>query len=283
MRSLPLAIAALLLAPLTAASATAAVDWRAAACADEADEAAPIAGAHTVVSSQVSSISQLPGVKITSERLDFSGVTCELLHVSGELPAGAQVGASSYTYTTYVHLVVDGIDRGEVEAHQAFGGSTGLYSDEGAEEPGMPDPSNLLSAVAYRPVESGVMPTSASIPPDWQGKPYTATYVRSEWTATFGGRSLVSKAFDRTAATDRAARAASTKAIARSNSAYAARAAEIKGSAMSSSWKQDELEEAAATRSASIKLARKTLRLALRGQRLVKQRFNKTSSGSLLP
>ncbi len=284
MRPMTLALAALLLAPLSPiapAGAAEETDWRAAACADKASADAPIAGTQTVGASQVTRVPELPGVRITAERLDFSGVTCELLHATGALPAGAEVTAASYSYTTIVHLVVDGIDLGEVEAHQSTGSSTQLYSPDGPEKLGMPDPSELFTAIAYRPVESGVFPVSASIPPDWQGKPYTATYLRSEWSASFNGRALFATSFNRTPSTDRAARAASTKQIARAKATYAARANEIKNSGMSTGWKKKELAEAATTRSASIKIAHKTLRLALRGQRLAERNFKRGYSGIL--
>lgn len=279
-------VCSMLLAPLVATSpagAESGSDWRTDACLEAAEPEAPIAGTGTVVASAVTRLADLPGVKLTSERLDFSGVTCELLYVSGKVPLGAAVSGSGYTYTTYATLVVDGIDRGVSEQRELSGGSTGLYEFPDEDMAGMPQPSELFAAVTYRNVESGTVPALPGIPADWQGKPYTATYTRSDWTATFDGKALVEKEFHATRATDQAARVLATKQIARADSTYAKRAAEIKRSGMSSSWKRDELAEAAATRRSTVALARKTFRLALSGQRLVNRRFHAEYAGTLTP
>lgn len=288
MRFLTLGLSALLLAPLAAAAPSAAApsaaapDWRAEACAEAGEPDVSITGAGAIVNSSATRVAELPGMKLTNERLDFSGVKCELLYVSGDVPAGAS-GSYGYTYTAYADLVVDTTPRGESEYKQSSGGSTNFYFSSDSSLIGTPSPREVIAAIAYPVTESGVFPTSPFLPPDWQGKPYTSTYTRSAWDVTLNGKALAEKSFKRSDATDRAARAASVRNIAKAKASYVEAVAAIKRGSASAAEKKAELAQAKRTQSSSIALATKTLRLALKGTKLVPRAFKKTYSGALLP
>lgn len=286
MRTLSLGLSTLLLAsfaaaaPAAGAPSAAAPDWRAEACAEAGQPDVSITGTGAIVNSSATRVAELPGMTLTNERLDFSGVKCELLYVSGDVPAGAS-GSYGYMYTTYADLVVDATPRGETEYKQSSGGSTSFYFSSDSSLIGTPSPREVIAAIAYPATESGVFPASPFLPPDWQGKPYTSAYTRSAWDVTVRGKALAEKSFKRTEATDRAARAASVRNIAKAKASYAETVAQIKSGSSSAPERKAELAQAKRTQSASIALAKKTLRLALKGTKLVPGKFKKTYSGAL--
>ncbi|HXH80710.1 hypothetical protein [Nocardioides sp.] len=288
MRSIALTSAILgvsLLVPITSAAtagdAPEARDWRATACIEEPGLDVTVSGAHTVVTRQVTPVAEVPGMTLRVDRLDFSGVTCELFYVRGAIPAGAAVSLARNSFCTYTRWVLNGVDEGEGASCTSFAGPTSLYPSTSYVD--VPNNVMLAAAVTYRPHESGVLTAEPGMPPELVDAPYSVTYVRSEWFATLAGKTLVKRPFERTNATDKAAQASYEKRAARAARIHAVRVADIRASDRPEVWKRRQLVKAAAVRSESMSLARRTYRLAEQGVRLVKKRFSGTYTGTVHP
>lgn len=239
------------LAPVTIAPAAAATDWRQSACKQQpagVAEEVPVSGTGTVVSTTVTRVRPLAGVKVVAERLDFSGVTCDLLYVTGTLPAGARVTETGYAHEVWADLIVGDVQQDPIPAPSHFGFGTGWFGE--SEVAGVPRNVALIDAVAFRAVETGTIPDEPGVPTEWKGDPYTITHLRTDWRVDIAGSRLVRKTFTVTAATKVAAE------------------------------RRLQRQLRAARTAAQRQAARKTYRLALRGIKLVRRKFDVELAGS---
>ena len=277
-----LVAAALLLplVPLTAGSAAvAAADttgWRAAACTDQGTTEDATSGPSTRVASSLVPVDDVPGVHVGFDRLDFSGVTCEVLYVKGELPRGASVSVVRNSWCARFDYALDGVHQEAGGSCSSLAGPTRLFTDGWYD---VPDDVQLLVVETFRAHESAVLTAEPGMPPELVGATMTADHQGSSWSVTLAGTALLRRAFERSAATDREARAVHAVQVARAERAYDLRVAEVEGTGRSQGWKEWQIARAAADRKEAVALAAKRLRLALDGIRLV--RVRSSQSGAL--
>lgn len=285
MRSLILAaaLAATMFTPPTAATAAETASgsqgWRSAACSDQGMTEDATSGPSTLVASSLVPVDDLPGVRVGVDRLDFSGVTCEVLYVQGGLPRGASVSVVRNTWCARFDHALDGVHRDEGWSCASSAGPTRLYEGGGWYQ--APDDVHVLVVETYRAHESEVLTAEPGMPPELVGATMTTDHTESSWTVTLAGTTQVRRAFERSAATDRKARAVHAVQVARAWRAYEQRVAEIEGTGRSRGWKEWQIDRAIAVRKEAVALAAKRLRLALDGFRLVSRELRSSHSGAL--
>ena len=281
---LPALLCAALLASSSASSAPGvaaeARDWRATACSDSPGADVAVSGQPTVVSRVVTPVAELRGAEIRVDRLDFSGVTCELLYVRAAAGRNAGVRVRSNSLCVRSDVAVNGVlEDQQSESCSAQAGPFRLFDDSSDDE--VPDDVGLVTLTTYRPFESEVLQAEPGMPPEMVGSTITATHVSTRWAMELGGETLVKQRFDSTRATDRAAREAYARQVARAQRAHSRRVDDIERSGRSEGWKQWRLAEAAAARAEAMAHARKTQRLALRGVRLVRHTVDAQYAGTV--
>lgn len=284
MRSLILAaaLAATMVTPPTAASAAETASgsqgWRAAACSDQGTTEDATSGPSTLVASSIVPVDDLPGVHVGVDRLDFSGVTCEVLYVQGGLPRGASVRVVRNSWCARFDYALDGVPRDEGWSCASLAGPTRLYKDGGYPAP---DDVHVMVVETFRAHESEVLTAEPGMPPELVGATMTADHTGSSWSVTLAGTTQVRRAFERSAVTDRKARAAHAVQVAHAERAYEQRVTEIEDASRSRGWKEWQIGRAAADRKEAVALAAKRLRLALDGFRLVSRELRSSLSGAL--
>ncbi|WP_210650900.1 hypothetical protein [Nocardioides sp. SYSU D00065] len=283
MRILTLAavLAASMLVPSTAAAAAPAPkDWRAAACTDGGTVEDAPSGPSTRVARSLVPVDGLPGVRVGVDRLDFTGVTCEVLYVRGALPRGASVKVVRNSSCRGFDYALDGVPQEEGRSCSSTAGPLRLYSGGWYD---VPNNVEVLGVEAFRGHETEVIGAEPGLPPELVGATVSTVHTGSWWSVTLSGTSLARREFVRSRATDRAARAAYTRQVARAARVYEQRVAEIEESGRSQAWKEWQTDRAATVRNESVALARKKRRLALEGVRLVTRELEGTYSGTLPP
>lgn len=227
----------------TAATASAAGDWRAAACADDDKDLAT--GSYAVAQVLTQPVKQVPSLTVTAERLVFAnGARCDLLSLDGPVPVGKELTGYGSEMTVLGQLVVGGVDQGEMSSTRAVSGYGGSSPIARARH-------LVLGAEVFPAVESGTVPDSPTVPAGWRNQPYTSTHTRTTFTATVNGATGKKKTFTVTPATKAAAKRRLDVALA--------------------------LADTAAERRA----ARQTYRLALQGVRYVMKTFRFDWSGEI--
>ena len=288
MRTLTFAavLVATLLAPTAAGAADpSSEDWRANACRDPAPpgppEQAAATGPSTLVASSRVPVDGLPGVQVGVDRLDFSGVICEVLYVDGALPRDAVVDVTSKSWCAAFDRTLDGKDEGKSDYCSGSVGSTRLYS------PGVlhdaPTHVQVLSVSTFRGRHSEVLEAGAGVPPKYSGATFTSDHTGSSWKVALAGTTAVRREFDRSRVTDRAARAAYGRQVTRAARVFEERVAKIERTGRSRGWKAWQVQEARDVRKRSLALARKRQRLALEGIRLIVRDFRSNHRGTLPP
>lgn len=294
MRTLTLTalVAAALLTPTAAQAAEPAGtlpadDWRATACTEVVDlgpsgpdEYAHASGPSTLVASDRVAVDGLPGVLVGVDRLDFSGVTCEVLYIDGALPRDAVLDVSRNSWCAQFRRALDGADQGEGQLCSALGSPTRLYGRTLAEAPRDTLPLAVTSFDAHL---SKVVKAGRGVPRSWVGKTLTTDHTGSRWTVSLAGTTGTRHEFERSRATDRAARAAYDRKVARATRDFEERKARIEASHRSEGWKFWKLSEAREERRDAVATARRVRHLALRGVRLVVRDFHVTTRGTLPP
>lgn len=282
-RTLTLAtvVAAMLLTPSAASAEPTAEDWRAAACADQGTVEDAPTGASTLVASSRVPVDGLPGVQVGIDRLDFSGVSCEVLYVDGALPRGAAIDVTRNSLCSTFAYALDGKESGEGEGCSSLAGPIRLYTSRTPLD--LPEDVEVLSIQTFRGQDSEVLQAEPGMPPRLIGKTRTTTHTGSSWRVRLRSTTQTRREFDRSRATDRAARLAYPKQVARATRAYEARVARINRSDYPRLFKDVMIREAAADRKESVALARKKQRLALDGVRLVVRESSAGVGGTLGP
>lgn len=274
-------VAATLLSPVAAHAAEPVEDWRADACRDAGyvEDAATGAG-QLVVSSRVP-VDGLPGVEAGVDRLDFSGVTCEVLHVAGAVPRGASLSVFRNQWCAGFDYALDGVPQRDGHSCSAVAGPFPLYSEDSYFE--LPDDVEVLIVETFRAHESEVVEDEPGLPPKYVGATLTTDHTGSSWQVVLRGTLEERRTFDRTRTTDRAARAAYVRKVARATRDFEARVARIRAKHLPLAWKAWKIDEARAERRETLAGARRVQRLALRGVRLVVRDFYDAAGGTLPP
>lgn len=290
MRSLTLTaalVATLLSTAVAAVAEPAAEDWRAAACIDEGQVDAPgpsqsaaPSGPSSVVASSRVTVDGLPGVQVGVDRLDFSGVTCEVFYVQGALPRDAVVDVLANSWCASFAVVLGGEEQPHGRTCSSSGSPTRLYARGWYD---VPDDVLVLAVSSFRAHDSQVLEDEPGLPPKWVGATLTSDHTGSTWRVVLAGTTGVRREFDRSQDTDRAARAAYARQVRRAGRTYDERVARIEQSHRSLSWKAWRLQQAASVRKDALAVARKKQRLALTGIHLTVRSFRSSNRGTLPP
>lgn len=287
MRTLTLAAlaAAAVLFPVAAPAAEPSEDWRATACTTLPDmgpsgppEAAQASGPPVLLASDRVPVDGLPGVMVGVDRLDFSGVTCEVLYVDGLLPRDAVLHVASNRWCAAFDRALDGVPQAGSRLCSELGSPTRLYRRTW---PGTPRDTLPVSVTTFRPHGSEVLTARDDVPRSWVGKTFTTDHTGSTWKVSIAGTVGERHEFDRSRATDRAAQATYERRVARAARTFEQRTARIAASHRSLAWKAWQLQEARKERRSALAEARQVRRLALHGVRLVVRDFYDSAEGTL--
>ena len=271
-------------APATAAAESVTApryDWRARACTDMEGLEVELSGPRTVLPGQVTRVEEVDGMRITVDRLDFGGVTCELLRIGGPIPAGTDVTVVRGQWCSADTLAVNGVATADHPSSSCEGVATPVRLHRKSLLFRSPKDVSVLVVSSYRAQESGVFEDEEGLPPEWVGAPWTQSVVQTSWGVRLRGTTLVEQPFARDRRTDRAASVALSRAVSRAEAVYRRTVREIEERDLTNYAERELVAEAAALRAESVAVARRTHRLALRGIRLVPKKFSGSYSGLL--
>lgn len=285
-------VAATLLSPVAAHAAEPtgtlpADDWRATACTQVPDlgrdgppQGAKASGPSTLVASDRVPVEGLPGVLVGVDRLDFSGVACEVFYVDGPLPRDAVVDVTRNERCASFTDTLDGAEQGGGQMCSSTGSPSRLYRNSWVDAP---RDTLALAVTPFDPHSSEVVEAGRGYPRSWVGRTLATDHTGSTWNVHLSGTTGRRHDFDRSRATDRAAREAYARKVARITRAFEERKAEIDASHRSLGWKMFETQEARKERRDAVASAHRVRHLALRGVRLVVRDFDATVKGTLPP